>query len=226
MARRHGSRSRVWLDGFNLSGDATGIDVSLNVDMAPAHAFDETQKHFILGTEDARASLSALFDSDSGTAAHAVIRARENTNAIFAAVYGTPEFSFGWGGTAAPVLSQAVNSQLTGAVSLSAEFQGPLHPGQTLVPEQLNSGAGNNLDNGAGSNGGAVAILQCEGVTQTGIIKVEHSVNGSTGWSDLIDFGSTSGRSAAIGAASGTVRQFVRANHAGSATSIIVFRRL
>ncbi|KKN51415.1 hypothetical protein LCGC14_0623120 [marine sediment metagenome] len=226
MVRVHGRKTRVWVDGFNLTGDTTNLAVAANGNPVGVETFGEDRKHQILGQQEVVATQQGLFDDDASVSAAAVLAAREGSDVIFSALYGTAEFDYGWGGTASPLRSHAVTSPLAGAVTVSAEYGGPLHPMRNLVPEGLNSGDGNKLDGVVGSNAGAIGVLQCEGVTQSGTVKIQHSVTGTSAWGDLVDFGDVTDRVALFGSASGTVRRFTRATHAGSATSLVQFRRL
>ncbi len=231
MARVHGSKTRVWVDGFKLTADTTNLDVNASIDVAEVTVFGDDRKSYIVGQEDIKASYQGLFDPAAGTVAADELNALIGGTCIFTAVYGTTDGRPGWGGTANPLSAYAVQSPLAGAVTISAEFQGPLHPMVALVAEGANSGNGANNDLGsAGSNNGIIGVLQCEGVTSGGTIKIEHSTTGAFAGeeSDLINFGSipVSTRTAVYVEASGTVRRYLRAVHDAAATTVVMFRRL
>jgi surface antigen len=189
-------------------------------------AFGDDRKSYIKGQHDMVAAHRGLFDSAGGTQAHQVLSDRIGSEVVFGCNYGTAGSAYGWAGTVTPQSAYAVQAPLAGAVTFSAEYKGPMHPVILLSNEGLISGDGNAFDGGAGSNAGAGAVLQVEGVTQAGTVKVQAGTDSVfTTPVDLIDFGNITGRTAVWLEASGTVRQFVRYSMAGSATAYIGFRR-
>jgi len=78
---------------------------------------------------------------------------------------------------------------------------------------------GATFDGGAGTSGGALAVLQVSSVTGGGVtVKVQHSTDGST-WADLATFTAASSTTSQRVTVAGTVNRYLRATWTQTATS-------
>lgn len=227
MVRKHGIHTRVWVDGYNLTAESNSLEVQSADDAVDVSTFSESRKHYILGQHDVTVRQQGLF-SDGTTAAdaHDLLRQRIGSNVLVAANYGTVGSAWGWGGTAAPMSAYGVASPLAGAVSISAEYKGPMEPMQMLSIEGQIAGTGNAFSGtSGGSNNGAAGIVMLSAVTQAGTAAITHATAVGGTYNTLISFGNMAGRTAVFLEAAGSVRQFVRYEFPGSATGFISFRR-
>ena len=212
MTRVHGRRTRVWVDGYNLSGDSTNLDVSSDEDPAEVTTFGDERKHYIPGQNDVSVSHDGLFDDGESVSFTKIVRDRIGSPAVvFAGNYGTVLGVFGWAGTASPLKAKSVASPLAGAVSCSAEYAGPMYPVTMACDEDAVIGTAAVIDTGVQSNVGLVACLQVTGMDVNGTVRLEHATTSGGAYSTLVDFGVISSRTAVLkSSAIGTVRQFLR----------------
>lgn len=226
---RHGKRTAVLLNGTDMSPFLNEATTTQTLETAETTTFSDSDKTYIVGLGDGTISTSGLFDGSAG-ASDAVLRGtlaqEDNTFTVL------PE-----GATAGyrsiiangQVTSYEVSSPVADVVSISAEVQadGGLFHGVALNGQQTVSASGvtTGIDNGASTSNGALCNLHVTSNSRDGAttIKVQHSSDDAT-YADLVTFtnvsaSATSGESIT---ATGTVNQFIRAQHtlAGSSGSV------
>jgi hypothetical protein len=241
MAFTHGSKAKVYLDGYDLSPYTKSISSSSSIDVQDASVLGNTFKTYVPGLADGSLSLEGLLDGAASASDEIwnTIVANSNAGTISRAII-VPQGpgSQPSGTTSGPATGfEAWNTSVersTGVDSVaswSAELQSNIGTeGLRLYHPFGAEGAGGNttsLDNTAVSTtaGGVAYLMASAGASL--IVKIQDSADNST-FADLASFtfATVSARShQRISTTSGTIRRYTRVLWTGSGTFICAFGR-
>ena len=73
MARTHGKGSRIYLDEFDISGDASSMDQAGTVDMTEVSGMGDVAKEYLPGLADSTFTLAAWWDDTATTGSEEVL---------------------------------------------------------------------------------------------------------------------------------------------------------
>lgn len=238
MPFRHGKNTAVFYNGADLTRFFNEASVSQDIETAETTVFGDDAKTYITGLKDGTLSTSGMFDGVAGgvdATLSAVIGAEASDVVTYCpdgAVAGRRSYSL-----AARETSYEITSPVGDvvAVSMEAQADGGIDRGVLLTVNSTvsASASGSSSDNSAGSSDGGVGYLHVTANTRDGAstFTVQHSTD-NVSFVDLVTFSSVSA-SATGGqrvAVSGTVNQYVRAQHipggsSGSVTYTMAFAR-
>lgn len=197
MAFSHGTRARVWLDGFAATCDINDFSMKGSIDTAETTTLCKTAKNYIPGLEDQTSSMSGFFDTNTVTASLALsyfLFARKRV--IFPVAYW-PQGDTAIAGDLAylhngEMTSYKLDTSASDAASLEVEFQSNTgwYSGFVLLADaaRTTTGSATAIDHTTATTNGAAALVTISavsGTTPTAIVKVQHSVDNST-WVDLL----------------------------------------
>lgn len=230
MAFSHGTRGRIWIDGFAAACSLSDISSKGSIDTAEVTTLCKTAKNYIPGLQDETLSLSGFFDTNTTTAALALpyfLEARKQT--IIPITY-LPVGDTAIAGDPADMLyemmtSFKIDTTVSDAASIESEFQSTIgwRMGIVLAADSARTTTGNTtaLDNVTSSANGGAAILSVSavsGTTPSATVKVQHSVDNSV-WVDLITFPAENTVKGEYLEVSGTIQRYVRAQWTISGTT-------
>lgn len=226
MAKQSGLGDRLFVDGYNLSGDINSIQrvaggpAALDLTDITQSAYDREG-----GLRDGGIDFTAYFDKATD-ASHLVLSSLPRTDRIVTYLRGT-----GIGSPAASCVGKQINydptrnndGTLLFTTNVVANAYG-VEWGDQLTAGLRTDTAGTNgssLDGGASSSNGAQFYLHVTALTGTNVVvKIEDSAD-NTNWADLTGAAFTS--ATAVGsqriAVTGTVRRYLRAVSSGTFTS-------
>ena len=230
MAKFHGRHTRIYMDGFDISGDLNSLEPNHVADTAEVSGFGAVSKSYVVGLLDTAIRFGGLFN-DAPNKAHGLATARIGSEVMFNASWGTDQGKFGFGGTV-NLDEYSVSSPIGGAVTISGGLSGAGANGvfefaRTLHGNSPFQASPSGFDTGeTPGNAGFSGHLQLLGGSGTVIIQSSTAVAGPT-WVDRIDFGSHASPYAAyVGTYNGTAPQFLRANYVGAAgTGFVAYAR-
>lgn len=238
MAFRHGKNTAVWFNGANLTTYFNEASISTDVEVAETTAFGNDAKTYIAGLKDGTFSMSGMFDGAQGAVDQTLssVIAAADSDAITVAPDGAVAGRRSVSG-AARETSYEISSPVGDVVSVSMESQatGGVDYGYLLAANASvsASAAGSSVNNGAATTNGGVGYLHVTANTRDGssTFTVQHSSD-NVSFVDLITFtgvsaSATDGERVAV---TGTVNQYVRAQHvpggsSGSVTYTMAFAR-
>ncbi len=218
MPAAHGRLTRVYINGYDLTGFYRKTESELTREVAESTVFNQTDKTYLPGVRDATASLEGLYDGATDGIAevlHAALSADPllltvcpQGDVLGNVVYGLSSME----------TKYAVESSKDDIVSLNNEVQSSSGRDRLLVHHPLSSevatGQGTAVDGGAQTTNGGVGYLQVPdiaGITNLAVV-VEDSADGSSGWATILTFaGVTADRGRQRVEISGTVRRYTRA---------------
>jgi len=199
MAFSHGTRARIWLDGFAATCSINDFSIKGSVDTAETTTLCKSAKNYIPGLEDETSSLSGFYDTQIPTSDLALsyfLQARRRV--IFpisywvqgdTAIAGDQAWLFN-----GEMTSYKLDTSVSDAASLECEFQSNTgwRSGIVLLADaaRTTTSTSTALDNTTSSLLGASAVLSVSavsGTTPTLAVKVQHSVDNSV-WVDLMTF--------------------------------------
>lgn len=233
MGKQSGLGDRLYVGGYNISGDIGAIDtISSPRGTLDTTAIDKLAMERIYGTKDGGIDFTSFFNADVG-AAHAVLSALPTSDVQVLYGRGTT-----LGNPAAAMLAKqvgydptrAADGALTCKVSAQANSYG-LEWGRQLtagVRTDTTATNGSSIDLGTGSlSFGAQAYLQVLALTGTNVIvKLQHSTDDGVGdaWADISGAAFTSATTAPqtqrlATASNTTIKRYVRAVTTGTFTS-------
>jgi hypothetical protein len=228
MAFTHGKNTDIWLDGADVTAYFHEFGTTATVDTAESTTFGASWKTFLAGQAVMEVSGSGYFDPTFTDIWHDIQQAVD------------PVVTYGLGG-----LTQGAFCRLVPVVETSYEEaasiggltsfdwsatsdKSPGLEGRVLTPLTAITGDGNgtNVNNGGATTTGAIAHLHVTSVSASDsiIVTIEDSANGSSGWATIGTFASKSAVGAERIVIAGTVRQYTRAVYdvTGAAVSITV----
>jgi hypothetical protein len=215
MAFSHGSASRVYVGGFDLSAYFNGIGMEASVDAAEVTTFGLGAKAYIPGPGDGTVSAEGFFDGAVDAVDQVLSEAMPST-AIWTWLPGGD----GQGNVAKCAVtvqtSYGVDAPSDDATTISAEGQATgtgIERGVVAHPlqERTASGNGMSLDHGVSTEGGGAAYLHVMAVSgfSSVTVKVQHSADNVT-FVDKATFDTVTARGAQRVVLSGTVNRYVR----------------
>ncbi|MBT9177502.1 MAG: hypothetical protein DDT20_01836 [Firmicutes bacterium] len=233
MSFVHGSVTRVYVNGFDLSAFLKNVSSSYEVVAHDSTTFTAAAKTYMPGLEDATLSAEGLFSGTAGATDavfHAALRGRSPVIWNWLP-YGIGDGFVGYGLSTLET-SYDIESPADDLVSVSTEVQSTmgLERVQSLAPLEARLATGNGIsrDNAAATVTGGVGYLQvtaASGAAPSLTARIQHSVDAVT-WVDLITFAAvTSSNIAQRLTVAGTVHRHVRAQWtiAGTSPSFIFF---
>lgn len=195
MAFKHGSKARVYVNGYDLSAYLKRMRATGDSDVHDTTCFNAVAKEYAPGLKDATLSAEGLFDGDTGGIDEILHAALGNQTSIWT-WYPQGDNAVGDNGYGFDAIETAyeVETPVEDLAVISADAQSKvgrerirsLHP----LSEESATGNGAALDNGGPTSNGAVAYLQVTdllGTAPTLDVTIQHSPDNLT-WSDLITF--------------------------------------
>lgn len=218
MAFVHGKDTKIYVNGYDLTGFLNSISLSAEAGTAETTTFGASSKAYLAGLKDATLSAEGLFEG-AVDAVDVVLNAALGaqgsiwTYLIEGDVIGKPGY-----GMAAVQTSYELDSPLDDICSLSAEAQSTVGLEPILVHQPRStvvaSGQATAINHGSTTTAGGVAYLQVPNITTITNLSVliEDSADGNTGWATILTFaGVTASRARQRVAITGTVRAHTRA---------------
>lgn len=215
----HGSRGRIYVNGYDLSPYFKEVSTAGELDTADATALADTHHKFLTGLASAKLSGEGMHD-DSAGAIVPVLTAAESDTAT-EVVHWINQDVIGRSGYGMQGVETTFNVNTpvddVAAVSFEAESNTGFERVVSLRPKSASdtSGTANSasVDNAVGTNAGAAGYLHLfsnGGGTVT--CKVQHSTDDSA-WTDLLTFTDVAGTvpTSQRVETSGTVRRYLRA---------------
>jgi len=216
MAKLHGKHTRIFIDGYDISGDFNSFEPSNASDTAEVSGFGDDIKKYVAGLPDSSMRLAGLFN-DSANAGHAIMTARLNNDVMFTGIWGNTSGRFGASGSA--LMSEySASSPIGGAVAINAQFSGAgssagtFHFVQTILDKSglVTAGVSGTVDTGTVSSPGAAGHLQF--FSGTGTIALQDASSTAGPFTTRINFGlRTAPYAAYIGTYNGTPDRYWRA---------------
>ena len=226
----HGRHTRIYLNGYDLSGDINNFEPGYAADTAEVSGFGDDTKKYVVGLADPALRIQGLFN-DGSAQIHAVAESLVGNEVMLNATWGTDQGKFGVGGTVA-LNEYSVSSPISGAVTVNGSLSGG---GSNGIFEFLNTILGKQSvpidpagwDSDTQSNAGMSGHLQFFFGTGTVILQSSTAAAGPT-WVDQVNFGLVTAPAAVYGSPSaGTVHQYLRAiMNGGTGTAWVGGKRL
>lgn len=230
MAFTHGSKAKVFLNGYDLTGYTTNVAQSGSADTADVSVLGNTAKAYVLGLQDGTMSLSGVLDGAAGQGdeilSGAIAAQAAADNALYLPqgnVLGLPAYGMDSWQTA-----YEVTADVGDAAKWSASLQSNVGTERLLVHHIFQAeGAGGNstgVDYGSVSttNGGVAYLHATAGASL--IVKVQDSADNST-FADIGTFTTLNARGFQRLAIAGTVRRYTRCLWTGTGTFVMAFGR-
>ena len=239
MAFVSAQKSRAAVGLLNLSGYATGYSVPWTTEMLPTTTILDSAKAFIVGQTSSTATVNMILDTSS--VANAQFDAIHDLKAAAPSPFALAPQGFATGEQV--VMLNAIHTQITtesqvadvAKMDVAIIGDGALDVGVSVEDFTAITATGNGTarDLTAGTTNGGVAHLHVtafSGLTNNAVT-IEHSVNGSTGWTTLVTFTTyTAVTSQRVEVAAGTtVNRYLRVvdtvSGTGSTTRAVTFSR-
>lgn len=235
MPATHGRLTRVYINGYDLTGFYRKAQSELTREVADSTVFGLNDKTYLPGLRDANASLEGLYDGAVDGIAE-VLHAALSADPLILALCPQGDVL----GNVAHGLSSletkyAIEASKDDIVSLNHEVQSSSGRDRLLIQHALGSevasGQSASIDNGAQSLNGGVGFLQVPdiaGITNLSVL-IEDSADNSSFATILTFAGVTADRGRQLVEITGTVRRYTRARWvftgAGSAQFWVGFGR-
>lgn len=229
MARSHGKSARVLINAAHLSGSIDGARWDHRRILSDVSVLTSDGDQFLPGQLGGGLAVRGVFDSAAGDIVATLQTAATTDGGLLTTIFPeTPAVgsiaAFGEGNVSARDYPAAVKDAVR--VTLEGTPNDGVDMGVTLHVHGAETADGNstNVDNGASSAGGAVAVVHVTaftGFTQA-VLKVQESPDNSA-WSDLITFTTVTGTTWQRSAVTGTVDQHLRAFWDVTGTGSITF---
>ncbi len=117
MAKFHGRHVRVYVDGYDISGYTSTLDVEQTADTVDVAAFGSSKKEYVVGLYDSKVSHDGFFDDTAEEGGHAVLSSRLGSAVNFMASVGANPGAHGFAGSAELQDMYSVAAAITGAVT-------------------------------------------------------------------------------------------------------------
>jgi hypothetical protein len=241
LPKYHGRHTRVYVDGYDISGYTNSLNVSTEADTVDVSSFSDTKKNYVVGLSDSQVEHDGFFDDTATAGGHAVLSQRLGSAVHFMASIGTYQGAFGHAGSAELQQMYSVTSGITDAVKHKSKLSnfGTQGVDQILLvnSKQQFSGTGAALDTGTASNAGGRAYMQNFGswnaatpANASGSVRLIGGTDAAftaSGTVLLADFGAVTTTASAQGIAfSGTVPRYVKVDHySGTPQTAVGFDR-
>lgn len=241
MAKYHGRHTRVYVDGYDISGFTNKIDMEQGADLVDVSCFTDDKKNYVTGLFDSQFSQEGFFEDTPTSGGHAVLASRLNTSVQLLSTIGVYQGAPAFAGSAELEQMYSVESAITDAVKYKSKFinfgtQG-IDVGVLVNTKAQFNGTGAALDLGAASNNGGRAYLQNFGsfganapADASGSVRLIGGTDAAftaAGTVLLANFGSVTQTPSAQGIAfSGTVPRYVKVdNYSGTPQVAVAFMR-
>lgn len=196
MSAKHGSRARIWVAQFEISGYGNSLEAHMKrdaVDVTPqGQTGNAPAKVFIPGLLEWNKNAKGFWDDAVGALDDILAPLVQTQTQIIFAPAGGSEGQIAKAGYNAIVNDYNIGSPVNGANSFDAAFQGNNLLARTkIIRNATLTGAGNGsaFDVGAAGTQGVEAFLVVTAFTGTSaVIKVQSSADGATGWADRVTF--------------------------------------
>ncbi len=227
MAKISGLNTRIYVAGYDISGDASAIDgvgyTQTLLDTTSVNALAPTR---ITGLVDGNLSVKVFFEATSEHTALLASNSLPTGDRVVTVPMGSAVGDAGIG-LLAKQANYDVSQGGTGSpVSASASFNANGYPPEFGVMltahDDTHSSATSNasVDNSASSSAGGAGYLQAFSLSSgTPTVKIEDSTNNSS-WSDLIAFTASSAISSEYKTVSGTVNRYIRVTTTGTFSNL------
>lgn len=229
MAKQTGLGMRLYLQGYDLSGDVGAINtIRASTATLDVTSIDLSAMKRITGLRDGEISFNCFFN-DAALAEHALLSTLPTTNVLALVLRGTTRGDACWALTAKQVnydWNRAQDGSLTGTVQLIGAGGFALETGELLVAKTTHASATDEtaLDGTAQSTSGAVGFLQhFSAASGTVEYDIEDSSDNNT-FANLLAFSDVATPYAPIAqrvAVAGTVERYVRASTNGTFTTAV-----
>lgn len=231
MAKVNGLGVRLYAGGIDLNADVSALQaLGYDQQLLNVPNFEKSAMERLIGLADGKLTVNGWFNAAGAHAQWTVNSGKLPTaDVVVLAGFGTA-LGDAMAGLVAKQASYEVNRQPGNAIATVCAFQangygiefGALH---TTGPKQTAASAttSSNVDNGAASSNGAAGYLEIISLgSGTPTVKIQHSVDGSTSWADLVTFTINAAGAAERVEASGTVRRYTRLVTTGTFTDLVI----
>lgn len=226
MTFTQGYKARVLLGDLSMSPKLSDVSLPFTAEMLDVTTFaDNGVKRFIPGLGSSTTSMNGFMDTE--TVAHMDgytdtapftygPRGLSHSSLLF--MVDTLKASFELGSAVAGVSSFTLSGQTDGVTDLGVS----LHD----LEAETSDGNDSNYDGAASSTLGAAGQLHVTAFSGFSAVDVaiQHSANGSSGWSDLIAFTQVSGTTSERVEVTGSVNRYVRAEWDITGSGSITFQ--
>lgn len=217
MAATHGRLTRVYVNGYDLTGFYRKQESELTREVAESTVFNLDSKTYVPGVRDASLSLEGLFDGAVDGIEQVLLAALSaDPTIVVTCPQGDAQANVAHGFSALET-KYAIDSSKDDIVSLANELQSSSGRDRLLVHHALSTevatGNGTSIDHGAQTTNGGVAYLHVPdiaGITNLAVT-IEDSADNSAFATILTFAGVTADRTAQRVAITGTVRRYTRA---------------
>lgn len=231
MAPVHGSKTKVFANGYHLSRFLRSATASGTKDVAETSAFNDEAKTYIYGLKDATLSCEGMFDGSASAVDEVLTAALGATTESEWTVLpaGDTIGNRGWGFSAHQTTYE-VSSPVDDVCMITAEAQSNVGREQVISHQaygtvSASGTASSVVDNSVGTNGGGVAYLHATFTgSGTAVVKIQDSSDNVT-YADHITFSNLSGTATSSErvTVSGTVDRYTRTTHTITGSGTLVF---
>lgn len=238
MSIRHGKDARIYVNGYDFSGDVTAVSGKMANEVVEYAVLDGGQYHYFRGLGKDEIGIDGLLDTTAAVQLDALHAATDGYQmvVVLGSTAGDPALA------AAEVKLQDYEKKAVTTDINRISFKGvtndyPFDHAKSLHPkaQRTDDGIGTTLDNTSSSADGAVGYLQVfEQTGGTGLtVSIRHSTdNFVADNTQLLAFTAATGRTTERVAVTGTVKRYVRAiwDFAGAGpytgTFVVVMKRI
>ena len=223
MAKTSGLNTRIYVHGYDISGDASALsNVGYTSGLQATTSINQEATSRIIGLDSGTLGVSAFFESASEHAALLSSNVLPTTDRIVIVALGSAVGDAGIGFNSKQA-NYDVDAGGTGApVTVSASFEStavaPQFGAMLTAHDDTHSSASNgtSVDNSASSASGGTGYISAMSLTSgSPVVKIQHSTNDSS-WADLITFSTSTAISAEYKEVTGTVNRYIRVISTGT----------
>jgi hypothetical protein len=236
MPKIHGKLARVYISGIDASNFFTSAETADQVDTAESSGFGDNDKTYLIGMRTGNIRMSGFYDSGNATGnVDATIRAGLGLDGTQSPIVnitrGTAMNDMGDGGVDDLYTSYSPSAPIGGAVAISVDIQASrgLNFHRTVLPKgtlgtSTSPGGTTNAWNGSVQTvqGGRGFLQVFQVIGGNPVYSIEHSADGSTGWTVKASFAAASAVGAQVVDISGTIQPFQRVSVTGGTAVVWV----
>jgi hypothetical protein len=232
MAKESGLNVRLYVSGYDLSGDANSLSaVGYTNEQYEVTTLDLSATARLLGKVDGTLAVNGYFDN-AANKIHAVLSGNSgkiptadvNVLVPLSSTAGDPCY-----GLVAKEAEYNTERSDSGPVTVYSSFAANGYAPQfgemiTTHQDTASSGTVNSavVDSGASSSNGASGFLQVFSVASgTPTIKVQHATSSGGTYTDLVSFTAVTDRTSEYKEATGTVNRYLRYNVTGTYSNVV-----
>jgi len=192
MAFSHGSKARLYVGGYDLTGFFKQASMPVEIDTAETTVFNKTSKCFIPGLMTATLGAEGLFDGGVDAVDQVITAALQQPSTIVAWLPAGDGFGKVANCMDAIETKYEPDTSVDDVAQLSLEAQSNVGVERCLVLHDLKAesanGQGTGLDNGAATTfGGAGYVIATTPAANAPVVKIQHSADNVT-YADLLTF--------------------------------------